>query len=219
MAIDTSGQFWRGEDTNDLAEYLREFQAGGYPVARVNELACTQCASKTFRNEADDDAGCARARCLACGTVTHIADSAEFADEADLAECACPCGGETFNVGFALREDGDVRWISVGLRCVQDGTLGAYADWKIDYSPTSHLLSGPVRSRGSRPAGPAPARPPGSGRGPGAATTAATGHRSPRRRVHMGSAAAATAAGRSPGSGWHRTPPSLRQFQKSPATA
>lgn len=48
----------------------------------------------------------------------------------------------TVGVGFALRDDGDVRWISIGLLCVQDGTLGVYADWKIDYSPTDHLLSG-----------------------------------------------------------------------------
>jgi hypothetical protein len=34
-----------------------------------------------------------------------------------------------------------VRWVSLGLRCVQDGTLAVYADWKIDYSPTGHLLS------------------------------------------------------------------------------
>lgn len=144
MAVDTSGQFWRGNDFNDLAEYVREFQAGGYSVARVNELACRQCAGKTFCVEGDDDAGRARARCLGCDTETYIADRAEFADEADLAECVCLCGGEAFNIGlgFALRHDGEVRWISVGLRCAHDGTLGVYADWEIDYSPTSHLLSG-----------------------------------------------------------------------------
>ncbi|SPL94568.1 unnamed protein product [[Actinomadura] parvosata subsp. kistnae] len=43
-------------------------------------------------------------------------------------------------MGFALRGDGEVRWVSVGLRCLRDGSLGVYADWKIDYSPTAHLL-------------------------------------------------------------------------------
>lgn len=78
--------------------------------------------------------------------MTYLADSAEYADEAELDDCACPCGGEVFNVGlgFALFDDGDVRWISIGLRCIQDGTLGVYADWKIDYSPTDRLLSGTV---------------------------------------------------------------------------
>jgi hypothetical protein len=62
--------------------------------------------------------------------------------DADPGDAACPCGGEIFNVavGFALRDDGDVRWVYVGLRCTKDGILGVYADWKIDFSPTVHLL-------------------------------------------------------------------------------
>ena len=44
-------------------------------------------------------------------------------------------------VAFSLRDDGDVRWITVGGRCVACGGLGAYTDWKIDYSPTNHLLT------------------------------------------------------------------------------
>lgn len=155
MAIDTTGQSWRGEGFNDLAEYLREFEAGGHSVDRVNELACPGCGGKALRVDADETAGCARIRCLACDTEAYIADSAEYADEGNLAECSCSCGGETFNVclGFALREDGEVRWISLGLRCVQDGLLGVYADWKIDYSPTGHLLTGTASVR------PAPALP------------------------------------------------------------
>ena len=38
--------------------------------------------------------------------------------------------------------DHEIRWISVGLRCLTDGTLGVYTDWKIDYTPTAHLLAG-----------------------------------------------------------------------------
>jgi hypothetical protein len=34
-----------------------------------------------------------------------------------------------------------VRWISLGLRCLTDNTLGVYTDWEIDYSPTEHLLA------------------------------------------------------------------------------
>jgi hypothetical protein len=51
-------------------------------------------------------------------------------------------GNETFEmaVGFAALADGDVRWVSIGLRCVGDGILGVYTDWKIDYSPTAHLF-------------------------------------------------------------------------------
>jgi hypothetical protein len=114
-------------------------------LARIGELLCNECGGKVFGVVA----GCARARCLNCRAEMYIADSDEYAEEAELIECACPCKSEAFavGVGFALREDGDVRWISVGLRCVHDGTLGVYADWKIDYSPTSHLLVGTTEFR------------------------------------------------------------------------
>jgi hypothetical protein len=152
VAIDTTGEFWRGENFTDLAEYLQEFQPGGYPVARITQLACQHCGGITFAVDADDTEGCARTRCRTCSSEAYIADSIDYADEADLAECACPCGSEAFTVGvgFALRDNGDVRWISVGLLCVQDGTLGVYADWKINYSPTDHLLADSAPSRSSR---------------------------------------------------------------------
>ena len=56
---------------------------------------------------------------------------------------SCPCGGETFAVavGFAMAADDEVRWISLGLRCLTGGVLGVYSDWKIDYVPTAHLLA------------------------------------------------------------------------------
>lgn len=41
-----------------------------------------------------------------------------------------------------MTADDEVRWVSVGLRCLTDGTLGVYTDWKIDYTPTAHLLAG-----------------------------------------------------------------------------
>ena len=126
----------------DLAEYVRAYQAGGYPVARVQELVCEKCQGTTFSVLVDDEEGCAAAMCRDCRHEHAIADSIDYLDDAELGECACPCGGEEFAVavGFALRADGEVRWISVGLRCLADGTLGVYTDWKIDYGPTAHLL-------------------------------------------------------------------------------
>jgi hypothetical protein len=78
-----------------------------------------------------------------CRAATFIADSAEYWDQADPGECECPCGGDTFAVavGIALRDEGDVRWISIGLRCLTDNTLGVYAEWKINYGPSAHLLT------------------------------------------------------------------------------
>ncbi|MEV4640564.1 hypothetical protein AB0J80_24800 [Actinoplanes sp. NPDC049548] len=143
MAMDTTGQYWRGEDAADLVDYLREFQAGGYPVRDVIGSVCSGCGGETFRVTADDEASCVQRVCVTCGMAAYLADSAEYAAGADLQPCECPCGGERFEVavGFAYRSDAEVRWVSVGLRCLADGVLGVYADWKIDYSPTAHLLT------------------------------------------------------------------------------
>jgi hypothetical protein len=35
MTLDKSGKLWRGED---FADYIREFQAEGYPVSKVAEV-------------------------------------------------------------------------------------------------------------------------------------------------------------------------------------
>ncbi|GAB1509834.1 hypothetical protein JCM33774_18750 [Actinophytocola sp. KF-1] len=51
VALDTSGEF-----RADLAGYLRDHAAGGYPVADVTESVCTPCGGRRFRVLADDDA-------------------------------------------------------------------------------------------------------------------------------------------------------------------
>jgi hypothetical protein len=109
---------------------VREFAAGGYPVEHVTPIVCARCAGTLFEVIIDDDEGCAATTCLSCRAQSPVADSEDYLDEAELAECACPCGGEVFSavVGFAMTESGEVRWISVGLRCVADGVLGVYAD-------------------------------------------------------------------------------------------
>ena len=141
MAIDSSGEWWRGTQAADLDLYLAEFRAGGYPVARVVHASCGGCGGSTFRVLVDDEEGYVERRCTSCAARFAMLDSADVQDEADPGGAACPCGNETFEVavGFAVRDDGDVRWTSIGLRCVGDGILGVYADWKIDYSPTAHL--------------------------------------------------------------------------------
>jgi hypothetical protein len=140
VAVDKSGELWRGENFEDLAEFVRHFEAGGYPVAVVKESRCGRCDGLAFRVDLTEEEA-ARRVCLACGEAAFIGDSADYWED-DHDNCACPCGGEDFAVavGFALFDDGDVRWISIGLRCLTDGTLGVYADLKIDYGPSRQLL-------------------------------------------------------------------------------
>jgi hypothetical protein len=144
VTLDKSGKLWRGENFDDLAELIRDHQAGGYPVDTVTESICARCDGRAFRVLVDDLQGFAERMCVACETTAFLADSADYKDddEFDPGECECPCGGGEFAVavGFSLLDDGEVRWVSVGLRCLTDGTLGVYTDWKIDYTPSRHLL-------------------------------------------------------------------------------
>jgi hypothetical protein len=141
VAIDSSGEWWRGTQAADLEVYLGEIRAGGYSVARVVHATCAGCGGSTFRVLVDDEEGYVERQCTSCAARFAMPDSADPHDEADPGEAACPCRNETFEVaaGFAVRDDGDIRWTSIGLRCVGDGILGVYADWKIDYSPSAHL--------------------------------------------------------------------------------
>ena len=143
MTISKSESGWFGTSPNDIDEYLRAFAAGGYPVQAVAHSACAACrVDAGFTVSLDDDQGAAVRTCLACNTVQPMLDSGEFLADAELEDAACPSGHEEFDVavGYAFRLDGEVRWISVGLRCRNDGQLGVYTDWKIDYSPSRHLL-------------------------------------------------------------------------------
>jgi hypothetical protein len=163
MAIDTSGEWWKGIDFSDLAEYIRIYTEDGYPAEKIIQCKC-QCGAGVFRLEADPDEGCAKRICAACGSEAFVCDSEEYWDDAEPIRCVCPCGGELFElgVGFSFREDGDVKWITVGERCVSCGALGSFVDWKIDYGPTEHLFECTLTkidtrnnevSHGVRPAG------------------------------------------------------------------
>jgi hypothetical protein len=142
VAIDKSGDDWRGDSAADLAEYLSAWEAGGYPVRSVVAAACAGCAGGVFRLRADSNEGCAERTCAACGKTALMLDSEDYWEDAEAEAVRCPCGDDRFalSVAFSLRANGDVRWVSIGTRCVADGRLGCPADWKIDYSPSADLL-------------------------------------------------------------------------------
>lgn len=147
MAIDKSGELWVGSDAADIAEYLREAQAQGYVPDEIRVCKCG-CGSTEFKLEADAEEGCAQRSCIACGAAHLICDSAEYWDDSEPAPVACAaCGAEDFNlaVGFSLYdaqgdEARDVRWLSVGSRCLSCGTLDLPVDWKVGYGPSHQLL-------------------------------------------------------------------------------
>ncbi|MFI6440260.1 hypothetical protein [Streptomyces sp. NPDC050759] len=124
----------------DLAVFLRN-AADGCPV-RIVPSVCGGCGGRAFFVLVDDVEGGAERVCAGCGGRAFIADSEEFWEDADPGAAVCPCGNEEFEtaVAFSLADDESVRWVTVALRCQKDGAVGVYADWKIDYGPTDHLL-------------------------------------------------------------------------------
>ncbi|MET9555890.1 hypothetical protein [Streptomyces sp. NPDC006645] len=127
-----------------LAEFLRD--ADDIRPVRIVPAVCEACGGRVFRVLVNSSG--AERECAGCGSRAFVADSEEYWNEEswegdEPGPAGCPCGSEEFEaaVAFSLGDDGSVRWVTVGLRCVMDGFRGIYADWKIDYGPTDHLLA------------------------------------------------------------------------------
>ncbi|MFF3653767.1 hypothetical protein [Streptomyces olivochromogenes] len=128
----------------ELAVFLRG-AVDGRPV-KIAPSACEGCGGRVFFVLVN--ASGAERECSGCGSRAFIADSEEYWNEESWEDdepgvAGCPCGSEEFEaaVAFSLGDDGSVRWVTVGLRCIKDGFSGVYADWKIDFGPTDHLLT------------------------------------------------------------------------------
>ena len=142
MTIDTSAEWWRSDEPQDLREYLHALD-GTYPIDAFS-LATCECGSGVFTLEYDAEAGDARRACTACLRTHFICDSGDYWAEAEPKtwECIeCSGIGANIGVGFSLYEPGgDVRWLYVGVRCATCGILGCYVDWKVAYGPSNQLI-------------------------------------------------------------------------------
>lgn len=145
MALDTSGQWWVGSQPGDIGGFLKAYASPGYAVDEFRLSFCN-CGCDTFNLWADDDDGCARRECLSCRKATFICDSEEYWGEAAPVKWSCiECGEQAeacnIGVGFSLyADDGEIRWLYLGVRCALCGILGCFAGWKIAYAPSRHLL-------------------------------------------------------------------------------
>jgi len=48
MAIDTSGKWWKGQNADDLVEYIRLLTEEGYPATKFGIAKCA-CGAARFR--------------------------------------------------------------------------------------------------------------------------------------------------------------------------
>ena len=148
MAIDTSGKWWVGSEATDIADYLIAYKAEGYAEGyevHATRLCKCRCGSTAFELEADQEEGCAQRTCAVCRIKHLVCDSANYWEDAQLDVTECQCKTCNLTVGFSLHEkekgqQPDVRWVSVGERCTNCGTLGSFVNWKVGYGPSYQLL-------------------------------------------------------------------------------
>lgn len=143
MSIDKSGKWWIGSEPLDIREFLGAYTASQYGIQEFRVAKCP-CGGECFYLEADGDEGFAARVCPVCARRHFICDSKEFRDAAKPEACRCvECGSDEANVGvgFSLYDDdGEVRWLHVGVRCASCGVLGCVAGWKVAYAPSRQLF-------------------------------------------------------------------------------
>ena len=100
MTLKKRGKYRYGDSQADIrTEVLRYSKTNDYPTQHFADAAC-KCGGKLFRLALDDDEWAAIRHCVACQTDQAIGDSDEYLEKAELGECACPCGGEEFEIEF-----------------------------------------------------------------------------------------------------------------------
>ena len=144
MGLQQRGSYWYGDGHDDIrGELARYSEMADYPTERFADARC-DCGGSRFALELDEAAGVAVRVCASCGGRHAMADGAEFLADAVLEQCACPCGGEVFEltVGVALYTNSDdVRWLYVGARCPVCHLTACYGDWKNEYAGVDALLA------------------------------------------------------------------------------
>lgn len=73
MAIDTSSKWWKGQNADDVVEYVRLLTQQGSPATKFAIAKCA-CGADRFRLYADRDEGCAKRQCASCGKEAFICD-------------------------------------------------------------------------------------------------------------------------------------------------
>jgi hypothetical protein len=143
MALKQRGDHRYGDSQHDIREEVSRYAAGSYPAHHFADAVCA-CGARAFRLAVDDVEGAAVRTCSACARSQPIGDSADYLEDASLEECACPCGGEVFEVtvGVSLYASSeDVRWLYLGCRCVACGLTAVYGDWKNEFTGYRDLLA------------------------------------------------------------------------------
>jgi hypothetical protein len=145
MSLHRRGKWWYGDSQSDIrGELVRVGKLSGYVPIHFADTRCV-CGGRSFRLRLDEGTAAVRV-CpkTDCARSHPIGDSDEYLDDAEMEECACPCGGDEFEitVGVHLYADSeDVKWVYIGCRCVACGLTANYGDWKNEFSGYREFLA------------------------------------------------------------------------------
>jgi hypothetical protein len=123
------------ESADDLGRWLRDL-SGCPPVNHVTAVSCAGGRhaepATWFYVEADHREGVARLRCLSCGAVRSLLDSAERWTYPPT-WCCPTCSQSIAEVayGLHLENDDSVSWAAVAVRCVNCGDLSGVTDFVV----------------------------------------------------------------------------------------
>ena len=139
--IDRSKKYWTGDTEGDIAEWLRLYSQDS--KMDTKRVICHTCENDSLELRVDQTEGAIQVKCTECGTKKILLDCGEVWENAKprLRKCSVCKSSKSFNVrvGFQRRENGSAKWVYIGNRCTNCGTLGSYLDWKIDYEPTDEM--------------------------------------------------------------------------------
>ena len=139
--IDRSKKYWTGDSAGDISEWLHLYAEEN--ALDVKPVMCHACGGDLFELRVDQNEGAIQVICTACGTKKILLDCGDIWADAKpkRKKCSVCKTSKSFNVkvGFVRRENGSVKWVYIGNRCTECGTLGSYLDWKIDYEPTDEM--------------------------------------------------------------------------------
>ena len=139
--IDKTKRFWTSDSADDISEWLRLYAKDD--SIDVKPVICHTCECDSFELRIDQNNGAIQVKCASCGEKKILLDCDDVWADAKprLKKCRVCKIGKSYNVrvGFIRRENGSVKWVYIGNRCTECGTLGSYLDWKIDYEPTDKL--------------------------------------------------------------------------------
>lgn len=133
MTLRTARGKTRAEDALDVAAWLRGL-TGCPSIDRTEVVTCTRDMhgdepGQWFYVEADAAAGVARMRCLRCGCVREVLDSADRWTYPPTWSCG-NCRQSIAEVVFGTHEDGSgITWAAMAVRCVDCGDFAGIADF------------------------------------------------------------------------------------------